>query len=171
MYLLYSWSLCSNSSFDSKKSSSISSSASCFGRRAFDFKYVRLAAKTKYSDPRFKFSDINVCSERIPHCREYNLSTVFIDIYGNKGGEGYKECQKCEDHYYCIKENKGICEHIPDLTGYYDYGNDCKDACANEFTFVCVECVKERCQKCLTKHKTDNIHCVEGIQNCLAYDS
>ena len=122
-------------------------------------------------DPRFKFSDINVCSERIPHCREYNLSTVFIDIDDNKGGEGYKECQKCEDHYYCIKENKGICEHIPDLTGYYDYGNDCKDACANEFTFVCVECVKERCQKCLTKHKTDNIHCVEGIQNCLAYDS
>ena len=122
-------------------------------------------------DPRFNFSDTNVCSERIPHCSQYNESTVFIDIEGNKGGEGYKECQKCEDNYYCIRENRGICEYIPDLTGYYDYDDRCKDSCANEFTFVCLECVKERCQKCLTKHKSDNIHCIEGIQHCLAYDS
>ena len=121
--------------------------------------------------PEYSFNEDNICSERIPNCHIYDETTAFIDNDHNNGGIGYKECLTCNEDSYCIKENKGICQYIPDKTGYYDYGNGCMDSCANEFTFVCLECIKERCTKCQTKLKSDNIHCIEGIKNCINYDS
>ena len=124
-------------------------------------------------DPRFYFNDTNICTERIPNCIKYNESTLFKDVAHNKGGDGYRECETCKTNYYCIKENKSICEYISQssLESYYDYGNGCKDSCANKFTFVCLKCLPDRCIECQTKLKSDQIHCIEGIPNCLAYDS
>jgi len=124
-----------------------------------------------HCDPKFYFSGTNVCSERIPHCSEYDTDTEFLDNQRNKGGKGYKDCKTCETNYYCIKDNRESCEYIPDLKGYYDYDDRCKDSCASIFTFVCLACEKDRCTECQTKLKSDNIHCVDGIPNCLVYDS
>jgi hypothetical protein len=124
-----------------------------------------------YCAPEFYFSGTNVCSERIAHCIDYDKDTAFIDNERNKGGKGYRDCLTCETNYYCIKDNRQICEYIPNLKGYYDYDDRCKDSCASIFSFVCLACVKDRCTECQTKLKSDNIHCVDGIPNCLKYDS
>ena len=124
-----------------------------------------------YCAPEFYFSGTNVCSERIPHCKDYDKATEFTDSARNKGGKGYRDCLNCETDYYCIKDNRQSCEYIPDIKGYYDYDDRCKDSCASIFTFVCLACTKERCTECQTKLKNDKIHCVDGIENCIKYDS
>ena len=123
--------------------------------------------------PEFYFSGTNICSERIPHCIEYDTDTEFIDTARNKGGKGYRDCKTCDTNYYCIRNNRQSCEYISqtDLKGYYDYDDRCKDSCASIFTFVCLACTKERCTECQTKLKSDNIHCVDGIENCIKYNS
>ena len=87
--------------------------------------------------PEFYFSGTNVCSERIPHCIDYDKASEFKDNAGNKGGIGYRDCLKCDTNYYCIRDNRQSCEYISqtDLKGYYDYDDRCKDSCASIFTF------------------------------------
>ena len=105
------------------------------------------------------------------HCFAYDTATDFTDNEHYKGGKGYKDCLQCDPNYYCIKDNRQTCEYIPDLKGYYDYDERCKDSCTNLFDFVCLACEKDRYTECQTKLKSDNINCVDGIQNCMEYDS
>lgn len=124
-----------------------------------------------YCDPKFYFNSTHDCIERIPNCETYDEDSKKPDTARNGGGDGYFECDKCDDDYACFLDNRAKCDKI-DLpsTAYYDYGNGCLDTCENAYTFVCLECNKERCTNCQTRHKSDNINCVKGIYNCSTYD-
>ena len=147
----------------------------CFSRCADKFQNCSSCDSNTcfYCDPRFYFNDNNVCTERIPNCKTYKESSKYTDYSTNKGGDGYKECEICEDKHYCIQDNKAICQYIETLNpGYYEYGNGCYDTCENKFTFVCLDCDFDKCINCATRHKkSDENQCVEGIHNCKIYDS
>ncbi len=112
----------------------------------------------------------NGCEERIPHCEIYDENSKYPDNINNGGGDGYKECEKCFDNYYCIQNNKSICQYISkeEIYAYYDFGNGCKDLCSNKFPY-CETCNANRCLTCLTYMKSDGT-CVEGIKNCKKYN-
>ena len=125
-----------------------------------------------YCDPKFYFNSTHHCIERIPNCEIYDEDSKRSDTANNGGGDGYFECDKCDDNYACFLDNRAKCDKkdLPS-TAYYDYGNGCLDTCENAYTFVCLGCVKERCINCQTRHKSDNINCVKGIYNCSIYDT
>ena len=124
-----------------------------------------------YCDPKFYFNTTHHCIERIPNCETYDEDSKRPDHQTNGGGEGYFECDKCDTNYACFLENRAKCDLIDrPSTAYYDYGNGCLDTCENAYTFVCLECIKEKCTKCQTRHKSDEVHCVNGIRNCSIYD-
>jgi hypothetical protein len=123
-----------------------------------------------YCDPRFYFNSAHDCIERIPNCQAYDEASKKPDVQTNGGGDGYFECEKCDDNYACFLDNKAKCNIIDPSTAYYEYGNGCLDTCENVYTFVCLECIKEKCITCQTRHQSDEIHCVKGIYNCSIYD-
>ena len=112
----------------------------------------------------------NGCIERIPHCEIYDEDSKYTDNDNNGGGEGYKDCEKCFDDYYCIQNNKSICQYISgeEIDTYYNYGNGCKDLCSNKYPY-CETCDENKCITCLTHMKSDGT-CVEGIKNCKKYN-
>jgi len=122
-----------------------------------------------YCDRKFYFNDSHDCTERIPNCEIYDENSLVKNDNTNNGGEGYRKCEKCKEDHYCMREDKAVCQEIKNLTGYYDYGNTCKDECKNIYTSFCLECVKEKCINCITRSKMDKIHCVEGIDHCVSY--
>jgi len=131
---------------------------------------IKCTSKTCiYCDPRFYFDKNHNCTERIPNCKVYDNNSIVENDQTNNGGKGYRECQECEKDHYCMRDDKTICQEIKDLTGYYDYGNSCKDECENIFPF-CLRCDASKCEECLTRFKSDKVHCVDGIPHCLEYD-
>jgi len=122
-----------------------------------------------YCDKKFYFNDSHDCTERIPNCEIYDENSLVKNDNTNNGGEGYRKCEKCKEDHYCMREDKAVCQEIKNLTGYYDYGDTCKDECKNIYTSFCLACVKEKCTNCITRHKMDEIHCVEGIDHCVSY--
>ena len=114
------------------------------------------------------------CQERIPHCNKYDLSTLFTDSDTNGGGDGYKECKECDNNsnYFCINNNKTICEYIEpnNLQYYFNQTDDpysCIKKCSLEFDY-CSKCNKSRCIDCVVDFKKDGT-CYKPIENCLEY--
>ena len=131
-----------------------------------------MCTPTHYIGPNYK------CVERIPHCKKYNVSTVFIDREHNGGGEGYKECENCnnEEGYYCYNMNKTACVNTDDFTKeiYYKMENrpySCVGLCNDIFKY-CIKCEKSRCFKCDPKHYLNGTKtgCDERIPHCSIYD-
>lgn len=143
----------------------------CVNRCDIDYSNCRSCDKDHCfnCDPRFYFDDSHICTERIPNCKEYNEKSDYIDILTNNRSIGYKECKVCEDHHYCIKDDKTICKYIESLERYYTNKIGCQEKCEDKFTFVCLKCIEDECQECQTKILSTG-YCVKGVLNCLVYD-
>ena len=59
--------------------------------------------KCKICEPEYFVNNTGYCQERIPHCYQYNTSFKINDIKTNGGGIGYPECEKCD------KDNNYFC--------------------------------------------------------------
>ena len=128
--------------------------------------------------PEYKINkNINNCIVRIDYCIKYDKSSIYIDTETNNGGQGYKECEQCDNdnNFFCINMDKTNCVNIPnnDLVEYYKMENraySCIQKCSDKFE-NCIQCDINRCKICEKKYKVNNEgHCVERIPNCIKYD-
>jgi len=81
----------------------------------------------------------NQCLKKLPHC----LNHSYID---NK-----TLCDKCENNYHCVNENKSVCEYIEpqEFNSYYYLENPdvCVEKCRVSFP-NCLRCNYSRCIDC-----------------------
>ena len=114
------------------------------------------------------------CQERIPHCIDYLESSIYTDLTTNGGGDGYRECEQCDEahNYFCINDTRTSCLKIEEKykDNFYRMGDEqysCLRNCSIQYPY-CLECNREECLKCITKEAT-NGSCLAPIWNCLDY--
>ena len=123
-------------------------------------------------EPEYKLK-YNKCVQRIIGCKTYDnsSSSSFYDHEENNDGLGYKLCDKCDNDtdYYCINNNKSICQNISRTeidTFYYFLNNSCVNKCESTFP-NCTSCTKDNCTKCKDNHYlNDNKKCLENVTFC-----
>ena len=62
-------------------------------------------------------SETKKCEERIPHCLDYDKSSLIPDSPDNNNGPAYTKCEKCDEpNYVCLKING-----VDDRENCYEY--------------------------------------------------
>ena len=113
------------------------------------------------------------CQERIPGCTRYDTTKPVI-MPDNGGNYSYLECLNCNDtaNYYCMNENKSICNYIPNFnmsiyafSPWLDYL--CYKRCEDRYSF-CVTCNSTKCVVCNETKRfiNENGNCVKEIEHC-----
>lgn len=91
-----------------------------------------------------------------PHCEEHNKFET--------------ECDKCENGYYCLYDDKTKCVEMKNISLYYIASKEvCYEKCTDIFE-KCINCTKDNCYKCEQSyfaHK--NKECIKGIDNCVKH--
>ena len=116
------------------------------------------------------------CQERIPHCITYRQSSIYTDLTTNGGGDGYRECEQCDEanNYFCINDTRTSCLKIEAKykDNFYIMRDDeeypCLRNCSIQYPY-CLRCDKERCSQCITQ-AASNGSCLAPIWNCLDYE-
>lgn len=152
---------------------------SCIQKCDIKFKHCKECVKNrcKICESKYFVNSSGLCEERIPNCIKYNESSIFNDHLTNGGGEGYRECEKCNisSNYYCLNNNKTICKEIKpeEKNQYYkmDDNDDysCMGECNLKFPY-CLECNKTNCNKCIVDISSKNGSCFPPISGCSVYD-
>ena len=113
------------------------------------------------------------CQERIPGCTKYDETKPVI-MQDNGGNYSYLECLNCNGtaNYYCMNENKSICNYIPNInmsiyafSPWLDYL--CYKRCEDRYSF-CVTCNSTKCVVCNETKRfiNENGNCVKEIEHC-----
>jgi hypothetical protein len=152
---------------------------SCIQRCNITFGHCEECVKSGCTicEPEYFVNSSGLCEERIPNCIKYNESSIFNDYLTNGGGEGYRECEKCNisSNYYCLNNNKTICKEIKpeEKNQYYKMDDNnvysCMGECNLKFPY-CLECNKTNCNKCIVDISSKNGSCFPPISGCSVYD-
>ena len=109
------------------------------------------------------------CKKRILGCEVYNESSNFTDYENNGGGQGYRQCEKCNETggFYCFNDDKEFCGTVEDdINAYFNNSFDCLEKCEKRFP-NCYNCTPEICHSCKEGfYLNDSNVCLKKVEHC-----
>lgn len=99
------------------------------------------------------------CLQDIDHCLIHDNNT------------NISQCNKCEDNYRCLNNNKTKCNYISNTSIYYyindHIDNDCMALCSEKYDKKCIKCNYSICEDCIENYFAhESGECVEKLLNC-----
>jgi len=120
--------------------------------------------------PKYKLNDPHTeCIPRIIGCGKYNESSNYTDNVTNGGGQGYRECEKCNETggFHCFDFDMETCKKVPDdINTYFNNSFGCLQKCESKFP-NCYNCSEENCYTCKEGYYANNTKaCLKKVEHC-----
>lgn len=120
--------------------------------------------------PEYKLNSQHTeCLPRIIGCEKYNESSNYTDNETNGGGQGYRECEKCNETggFFCFYSDMETCEKVPDdINTYFNNSLGCLQKCESKFQ-NCYNCSEDMCYTCKEGYYANNTKvCLKKVEHC-----